>query len=270
MKYIKLSNGFEMPVIGLGMWDSHEREAEHAVAAALKNGYKNIDTAMFYKNETEVGTGIKISGIPREDVIVSTKIWYDDMYPEKVRETFEKSLSNLQLDYVDVYFLHWPINDYVGSWKVLEELYEEGKIKVIGVCNFQKHHLETLMKEAKIKPMINQIESHPTFSQAKLIDYCKEQGIAVQAWGPIGKGQDIQNEIILALAEKYGKTPAQIILRWHVQRDIIAIPKTIKEHRLVENMDVFDFELSKEDMDLISSLDTGKTNRGYQPGYQWE
>lgn len=269
MKTVTLHNGFEMPQIGLGLWSASEEEAVSAVASAVKLGYRNIDTATFYKNETAVGKGIAESGIAREDVLVSTKIWYEDMFPEKVRADFEKSIERLGTDSIDVYFLHWPLNDYVGCWKVLEELYEEGKVKVIGVCNFQKHHLETLMESAKIKPMINQFETHPLFLQGDLIDYCQSQNIAVQSWGPIGKGADLKNETIIALAEKYGKTPAQIILKWHLQRGIIVIPKSVHEERLAENIDLDGFELSKEDLDLITSLDTGVTTRGYMPGYEW-
>jgi diketogulonate reductase-like aldo/keto reductase len=269
MEFVTLSNGLKMPQIGLGMWDTYEEEAADAVCKALQLGYRHIDTAMFYKNEEAVGKGIRMSGVPREEITVVTKIWYTDMQPEKVRETFEKSLDNLGLDYVDLYLLHWPLNDYTGSWKVLEELYEEGKVKAIGVCNFQKHHMEKLLNAAKIKPMVNQIESHPLFSQDALVKYCQEQEIAVEVWGPLGQGNDLKDEVIVELSQKYQKTPAQIILRWQMQRGVIAIPKSVKEHRMIENASVFDFELSKEDMALINTRDTGITKRGYQPGYEW-
>lgn len=269
MEYITLNNGLKIPQIGLGMWDTYDEEAAQAVATALKLGYRHIDTAMFYKNEAAVGEGIRRSGVPREEITVVTKIWYTDMVQGKVRETFEQSLSNLGLDDVDMYLLHWPLNDVAGSWKVLEELYEEGRVKAIGVCNFQKHHMETLLETAKIKPMVNQIESHPLFTQDELVRYCQEQGITVEVWGPLGQGNDLTNETIINLAEKYGKTPAQIILRWHMQRGVIAIPKSVKEHRMVENASVFDFVLSEEDMAAIYAQNTGITKRGYQPGYEW-
>lgn len=270
MEKIRLENGLEVPQIGLGMWDTHGEEALQAILTALEVGYRHIDTAMFYQNEVEVGEALKRTNIPRKEIQVATKIWYTDMHADQVRKTFEKSLENLQLDYIDLYLLHWPLEDYEGSWKVLEELYEEGKVKAIGVCNFQRHHLEKLLSVAKIRPMVNQIESHPTFNQQPLVEYCQEIGIPVEVWGPLGKGADLNNEVIVALAEKYEKTPAQIILRWHMQRGVIAIPKSIKKHRLEENKDVFDFVLSEEDMNQIYQLETGVTNRGYQPGYTWE
>ena len=250
MEYITLNNGLKIPQIGLGMWDTYDEEAAQAVATALKLGYRHIDTAMFYKNEAAVGEGIRRSGVPREEITVVTKIWYTDMVQGKVRETFEQSLANLGLDDVDMYLLHWPLNDVAGSWKVLEGLYEEGRVKASGVCSFQKHHRETLLETAKIKPMVNQIESHPLFTQDELVRYCQEQGITVEVWGPLGQGNDLTNETIINLAEKYGKTPAQIILRWHMQRGVIAIPKSVKEHRMVENASVFDFALSEEDISL--------------------
>jgi diketogulonate reductase-like aldo/keto reductase len=225
---------------------------------------------MFYKNEPEVGRGIKMSGVPREEIFVSTKIWFTDMEVDKVRETFEKSLANMQLDYIDMYMLHWPMNDFVGSWKVLEELYQEGKVKSIGVCNFQKHHMEELLKHASIKPMVNQIESHPTFSQNELVKYCQEQGIPAEAWSPLGRGDDLGNAVVKEIADKYGKTTAQVILRWHLQRNLTVIPKSVKEYRMIENVDVFDFTLTEEEMQKILDQETGIPRGGYREEYTWE
>lgn len=270
MEDIILSNGIKLPKIGLGMWDAYGDEAAMAVSTALKLGYRRIDTAMFYKNEPEVGRGIRMSGIPREDVFVSTKIWYTDMEVDKVRETFQKSLDNMQLDYIDMYLLHWPMGDFIGSWKVLEELYAEGKIKSIGVCNFQKHHMEELLQYATIKPMINQIESHPTFSQNELVRYCQKNGIHAEVWSPLGRGDDLGNSSIKAIAEKYGKTSAQVILRWHMQRGVSAIPKSVKKHRMLENVSIFDFQLTEEEMQTILALETGVPRGGYREGYTWD
>lgn len=270
MEDIVLSNGVKLPKIGLGMWDAYDDEAAMAVSTALKLGYRRIDTAMFYKNEPEVGRGIRMSGIPREDVFVSTKIWYTDMEVDKVRATFQKSLDNMKLDYIDMYMLHWPMGDFIGSWKVLEELYAEGKINSIGVCNFQKHHMEKLLQHATIKPMVNQIESHPTFSQNELVRYCQENGIHAEVWSPLGRGDDLGNPSIKAIADKYGKTTAQVILRWHMQRGVSAIPKSVKEHRMLENVDVFDFQLTEEEMQIILALETGIPRGGYREGYTWD
>ncbi|MDO4942413.1 MAG: aldo/keto reductase [Lachnospiraceae bacterium] len=270
MEEITLNNGISVPKIGLGMWDAYGDEAAGAVSTALKLGYRRVDTAMFYKNEPEVGRGIQMSGIPREEIFVSTKIWFTDMEVDKVRPTFEKSLDNLQLDYIDMYMLHWPMGDVTGSWKVLEELYEEGKVKGIGVCNFQKHHMEDLLKTAKIKPMINQIESHPTFSQNDLVLYCQEQGIQPEVWSPLGRGDDLNNPVIKEIAQKYDKTTAQVILRWHMQRGVTAIPKSVKEHRMMENTSVFDFRLTEEEMAVILAQETGTPRGGYREGYTWE
>jgi diketogulonate reductase-like aldo/keto reductase len=270
MEEIQLSNGVKLPKIGLGMWDTYDDEAANAVSTALKLGYRRIDTAMFYKNEPEVGRGIKMSGVPREEIFVSTKIWFTDMEVDKVRETFEKSLANMQLDYIDMYMLHWPMNDFVGSWKVLEELYQEGKVKSIGVCNFQKHHMEELLKHASIKPMVNQIESHPTFSQNELVKYCQKQGIPAEAWSPLGRGDDLGNAVVKEIADKYGKTTAQVILRWHLQRNLTVIPKSVKEYRMIENVDVFDFTLTEEEMQKILDQETGIPRGGYREEYTWE
>lgn len=270
MEDIILKNGVILPKIGLGVWNTYGDEAITAIDTALKLGYRRIDTAMFYKNELEVGLGIKQSGIARDKIFVSTKIWYTDMEVKKVRDTFQKSLSNLQLEYIDMYMLHWPMGDYIGSWKVLEELYAEGKVKSIGVCNFQRHHLEKLLQHATIKPMVNQIESHPTFSQSDLVTYCQENGIHAEAWSPLGRGDDLGNPSVKAIAEKYGKTTAQVILRWHIQRGVSVIPKSVKEHRMLQNVDVFDFQLTDAEMKEILAQDTGIPRGGYQEGYTWD
>ncbi len=266
-----LANGMSIPKIGLGVWGTNGEEAAHAVECALKCGYRHIDTAAFYKNEEQVAEGIRRSGVAREDIVIATKVWFDDMIDEaSVRKACQQSLEKLETDYIDLYILHWPLNNYVESWKALEKLYEEGKVRAIGVSNFQRHHMEELLKAAKIKPMVNQIEIHPTFGQTELVEYCQEKGIMVEAWGPLGKGADLTNEAIGTIADKYEKTPAQIILRWHLQRDTLIIPKSVTESRIISNRDIFDFELTEEDMAVITAQETHKTNRGYMEDYTWE
>lgn len=269
--FTTLPNGRSIPQVGLGVWGTSGEEAKNAVVCALKNGYRHIDTAAFYKNEVDVAAGIKESGIPREDIFIATKVWFEDMTDEaSVRAALEDSLAKLETDYIDLYLLHWPLNNYVESWKALENLYEEGKVKAIGVSNCQKHHLEAIMKEASIKPMVNQIEIHPTFGQTKTLEYCQSQNIMVEAWGPLGKGADLNNETVVAIAKKYDKSPAQVILRWHIQRDTLVIPKSVTESRIIANQDIFDFALTEEEMKEITAQETFETKRGYMEGYTWE
>lgn len=267
--YRTLSNGSQIPEIGIGCWDAYGETVSQAIAAALQLGYRLVDSAMYYKNEPEVGAGIRNSGIPREEIFLSSKIWYTDMVKERVRPTFEKSLKDLGVDYLDMYMLHWPVGDVRGSWKILEGLYEEGLVKNLGICNCQMHHLQEIAAYANIPPVINQVESHPTFQQDALVRYTLEQGIAAEAWGPLGKGKDLNADIIVALAEKYGKSPAQIILRWHLQRGLLIIPKSIHPERMVQNTELYDFSLTPEEVAAIHTLETGETTRGYAEGYIW-
>ncbi len=253
---VKLHNGVEMPWFGLGVFKvENGNEATESVKAAIKNGYRSIDTAAIYKNEEGVGIGIKESGVAREELFITSKVWNEDQGYETTLAAFEKSLERLQLDYLDLYLIHWPGKDkYKDTWRALEKLYKDGKIRAIGVSNFQVHHLEELLKDAEIKPMVNQVEFHPRLTQKELRDYCKAQGIQLEAWSPLMQGQLLDNEVLTQIAEKHNKSVAQVILRWDLQHEVVTIPKSIKEHRIIENADIFDFELSQEDMDKIDTL----------------
>ncbi|MGG1248781.1 glyoxal/methylglyoxal reductase [Bacillus spizizenii] len=253
---VKLHNGVEMPWFGLGVFKvENGSEATESVKAAIKNGYRSIDTAAVYKNEEGVGIGIKESGVAREELFITSKVWNEDQGYETTLAAFEKSLERLQLDYLDLYLIHWPGKDkYKDTWRALEKLYKDGKIRAIGVSNFQVHHLEELLKDAEIKPMVNQVEFHPRLTQKELRDYCKAQGIQLEAWSPLMQGQLLDNEVLTQIAEKHNKSVAQVILRWDLQHEVVTIPKSIKEHRIIENADIFDFELSQEDMDRIDAL----------------
>ncbi|WP_439024498.1 glyoxal/methylglyoxal reductase [Bacillus halotolerans] len=253
---VKLHNGVEMPWFGLGVFKvENGSEATESVKAAIKNGYRSIDTAAVYKNEEGVGIGIKESGVAREELFITSKVWNEDQGYDTTLAAFEKSLERLQLDYLDLYLIHWPGKDkYKDTWRALEKLYKDGKIRAIGVSNFQVHHLEELLKDAEIKPMVNQVEFHPRLTQKELRDYCKKQGIQLEAWSPLMQGQLLDNEVLTQFAVKYNKSVAQVILRWDLQHEVVTIPKSIKEHRIIENADIFDFELSQEDMDKIDAL----------------
>ncbi|WP_431784475.1 glyoxal/methylglyoxal reductase [Bacillus subtilis] len=253
---VKLHNGVEMPWFGLGVFKvENGNEATESVKAAIKNGYRSIDTAAIYKNEEGVGIGIKESGVAREELFITSKVWNEDQGYETTLAAFEKSLERLQLDYLDLYLIHWPGKDkYKDTWRALEKLYKDGKIRAIGVSNFQVHHLEELLKDAEIKSMVNQVEFHPRLTQKELRDYCKAQGIQLEAWSPLMQGQLLDNEVLTQIAEKHNKSVAQVILRWDLQHEVVTIPKSIKEHRIIENADIFDFELSQEDMDKIDAL----------------
>lgn len=253
-----LSNGVKMPSIGFGTYKSgSDEETAKIIKYALKIGYRQIDTASFYGNEVGIGNGIKESGINREDIFLVTKLWNDDHGYDKTIEAFNKSLERLQVDYIDLYLIHWPNKLNSETWKAFEHLYKTGKVKSIGVCNFKIGHLEELKKTAEIMPMVNQVEIHPQSSKNDMLRYCEENNIQLVAWSPIMRGKLFSNELILGLAEKYKKTIAQIILRWHVQRGIIPIPKSSNEGRIKENLSIFDFELSNDDMSIIDSLNEG-------------
>lgn len=251
-----LHNGVKMPWMGLGVFKVEEgEEVVESVKAALRNGYISIDTAAIYGNEEGVGKAIKESGIPREDLFITTKLWNSEQGYEKSLKAFETSMEKLGLDYLDLYLIHWPGKDkYKDTWKAFEKLYKDGKIRAIGVSNFQVHHLEDLMSEAEVKPMVNQVEFHPHLTQKELLAFCKEQGIALEAWSPLKQGQLLDEPLLKEIAEKYNKSVAQVILRWDLQHGVITIPKSTKEHRIIENADVFDFELSQEEVEKIDSL----------------
>jgi len=254
-----LNNGVKMPWFGLGVYKTQEGpEVENAVAAALEAGYRLIDTAALYGNETGVGNAIRASGIRREEVFVTTKVWNSDQGYDETLRAFEASLARLGFDYVDLYLVHWPVKGkYKDTWRALERLYKEGLTRAIGVSNFHIHHLEDLMSSCEVKPAVNQVECHPLLTQTELRKFCREQNIAFQAWAPIMKGQ-LDLPVLTELAAKYGKTPAQIVLRWDLQSDILTIPKSIRPERIRENANIFDFELSDEDMARIDALNQNK------------
>ncbi|WP_309520723.1 MULTISPECIES: aldo/keto reductase [Peribacillus] len=255
-----LHNGVEMPWFGLGVFKVEEGpELVNAVKVAIKHGYRSIDTAAIYENEEGVGQGIreglKEAGISREDLFVTSKVWNADLGYESAIAAYEKSLQKLGLEYLDLYLIHWPVEGkYKEAWRALETLYKEGKVKAIGVSNFQIHHLKDLMEDAEVKPMVNQVECHPRLTQKEVQAFCKEQGIQLEAWSPLMQGELLDNEVLQAIATKHGKSVAQVILRWDLQNGIVTIPKSTKEHRIVENSTVFDFELTAEEMNQIDGL----------------
>jgi diketogulonate reductase-like aldo/keto reductase len=253
---VTLHNGVKMPWFGLGVFKVEDgQEVIDSVKYAIKAGYKSIDTAKIYENEEGVGQAIRESGIARDELFVTTKVWNADQGYESTLKAFDTSLQKLGLDYLDLYLIHWPGKDkYKKTWKALEKLYKDGRVRAIGVSNFHVHHLEDLLADAEIKPMVNQVELHPLLTQVELREYCKKQGIQIEAWSPLAQGQLLDNEVLKEIAAKHGKSTAQVILRWDLQNEIVTIPKSIKEHRIIENADVFDFELSAEDMDKINAL----------------
>ncbi|MCM3568013.1 aldo/keto reductase [Neobacillus mesonae] len=251
-----LHNGVKMPWFGLGVFKVQEgSEVIEAVRAALKNGYRSIDTASYYQNEEGVGLAIKESGIPREDLFITSKVWNSDHGYDSALQAYETSLKKLGLDYLDLYLIHWPgKNKFKETWKALEKLYKDGRVRAIGVSNFKVHHLQELMQDCEIKPMVNQVEYHPHLTQKELLAFCQKEGIQLEAWSPLKRGQLLNEPVITEIAGKHGKTPAQIILRWDLQSQVITIPKSIKEMRIIENADVFDFELTAEEMKNIDGL----------------
>ncbi|HPZ00911.1 MAG TPA: aldo/keto reductase, partial [Clostridiales bacterium] len=230
-----------------------------AVLEALSVGYRLIDTAAAYFNEADVGAAIRESGIPREDLFITTKLWIQDAGYEAAKEAFQTSLAKLGLDYLDLYLIHQPFGDYYGAWRAMEELYEEGKIRAIGVSNFAPDRLTDLAVHARIQPMVNQVELHPFFAQEKALQNMRDLGVVPEAWGPLAEAKPelFTNETLTAMAEKYGKTVAQVVLRWNVQRGVVIIPKTVKKSRMEENLDIWDFCLTPEEMDAVSTLDLG-------------
>lgn len=255
-----LHNGVKMPWFGIGVFKVEEGpELVNAVKTAIKHGYRSVDTAAIYENEEGVGKGIqeglKEAGISREDLFVTSKVWNADLGYESTIAAYETSLKNLGLEYLDLYLIHWPVEGkYKDAWRALETLYKEGRVKAIGVSNFQIHHLEELRKDAEIKPMINQVEYHPRLTQKELKAFCQDNGIQLEAWSPLMQGQLLDNEILQEIANKHNKSVAQIILRWDLQKGVVTIPKSTKEHRIIENANVFDFELTTEEMEIIDEL----------------
>lgn len=259
MEFIKLKDGHEIPQIGLGVFRTPEGEVtKEAVKSALQAGYRHIDTAKIYGNEKSTGEGIKASGVDRKDIFLTTKLWNDDIRAGKTREVFAESLRLLDTDYVDLYLIHWPVEKREQAWLEMVKLQEEGKIRSIGVSNFQQHHLEELACVSDVVPVVDQIESNPYFQNQELIDYCQSRGICVEVWSPLGGSVDnriLTDETLTDIARKYGKSVAQVIIRWHMQRGVVVLPKSTHEDRIRQNIDVFDFALTKQDMDRIRALD---------------
>ena len=259
MENITLNNGVEMPILGFGVYQMNDAsECEKSVLDAIEVGYRLIDTASAYGNEEAVGNAIKKSGVPRKELFITTKLWISDAGYEKAKQAFELSLKKLQLDYLDLYLIHQPYGDIYGSWRAMEEFYKEGKIKAIGVSNFHPDRIMDLMVHNEIKPAINQIETHPFTQQIETQNFLQENNVQIQSWGPFAEGKNdmFTNELLVSIGAKYNKSVAQVILRWLTQRDVIAIPKSVKKERIIENFNIFDFELDVEDMNAIATLDT--------------
>ncbi len=258
----KLNNGVEMPILGFGVYQIPDYdECKRAVLDAFETGYRLIDTAAAYFNEKAVGDAIKESGINRKELFITTKLWINNAGYENAKKGFETSMEKLQLDYLDLYLIHQPFGDYYGSWRAMEELYENKKVRAIGVCNFYPDRLMDLAEHNKIKPAINQIETHPFFQREYDNEIMKNYGTQIESWGPFaeGRGDMFTNPILSEIGKKYNKSAAQVILRWLIQRNVVVIPKSVHKERIIENFNIFDFELSADDMNKIKSMDTGKS-----------
>lgn len=252
----KLSNGVAMPWLGLGVWKMEDGAAvAEVVKAAVRQGYRSIDTAAIYQNETGVGQGIRECGIPREELFITTKVWNGDQGYDSTLAAYDESLRKLGLDYVDLYLVHWPVKGkYRETWKALVQLYKEGRVRAIGVSNFHAHHLQDVIDDTGVVPMVNQVEFHPQLSQKPLLAFCKERGIQMEAWSPLAQGRLTDHPVLTAIGAKYGKSASQIILRWDLQNGVVTIPKTVREERLKENASVFDFALTPDEMAAIDGL----------------
>ena len=262
MQYVTLSNGVKMPILGYGVYQVTKDECERCVLDALKVGYRAIDTAQSYFNEEEVGSAIVKSGIPREEIFLTTKVWVEHYGYEEAKKSVKESMRKLKTDYIDLVLLHQPFSDAYGAYRALEELYEAGKIRAIGISNFYVDRMVDFASFNRIKPMVNQVETHIYNQQKELKEWADKYGIQLEAWAPFGEGRGgtFDNPAIVKLAEKYGKTPAQVMLRWHIQRGIVVIPKSTHIDRMEENFNVFDFTLSDEDMDAIAGLDKAQSS----------
>lgn len=260
-----MHNGNKVSCIGYGTYKTSNEEVYSAVLAAVKAGYRHIDTAAYYRNEEGIGKAVRECGVPREELFVTSKVWNADRGYENTKKAFADSMKRLGIDYLDLYLIHWPANKKqfgdeakrinAETWKALEELYAEGKVKAIGVSNFLPHHIEELMETAAVKPMVDQIEFHPGWAQLEVSGYCQKNGIVVEAWSPLGRKAALDNEVLKSIAEKYGKNAAQVCVRWILQHGILPLPKTVNPGRMVENADVFDFELTQEEIETIDRLE---------------
>lgn len=259
MQTVKLNNGVEMPILGFGVFQVKDlEECERSVVDAIQTGYRLIDTAQSYENEEAVGKAIKKSGVPREELFITTKVWIQSNGYEGTKRAFENSLKRLQLDYLDLYLIHQPFGDVYGEWRAMQELYKEGKVRAIGVSNFHPDRLIDLIVHNEIVPAVNQIETHPFHQQIETQKFLQENNVQTESWGPFAEGKNniFQNELLASIGNKYNKTIAQVILRWLTQRGVIAIPKSVRKERMEENFNIFDFELSAADMEAINALDT--------------
>jgi diketogulonate reductase-like aldo/keto reductase len=263
MEYVNLNEGNKIPLVGFGTYKCTEEEGIASVKAALNQGYSLLDTASVYGNEEAVGKGIKKSDLAREDVYITTKLWRENLGYQSAKIEFQKSLERLEVDYIDLYLIHWPANEKnydnwqkanADSWRAMEELQAEGKIKSIGVSNFFEEHLKSLMQTAKVMPAVNQIEFHPGYWQSELVTYCKNQNITVESWSPLARGKVLENETLIKIAKNHNKSVSQICLRWIIQHEVIVIPKSSTPERIKENIDLFTFELSSEEMKQIDIL----------------
>ena len=276
MKYIPVAEKHTIPALGLGTWKSNKGEVATAVSEALKIGYRHIDCAPIYMNEQEVGTALgtalQSGAVQREELWITSKLWYNAHAKKHVRPALEKTLRELQLDYLDLFLIHWPlpaVGDFVDTWKALIEIYRSGRVRAIGVSNFQPHHLDRLAAETTVVPAANQIEIHPYFAQDDVRAFDREHGIATEAWSPIGQGQVLDDPTIVHIAERVHRTPAQVTLRWHIQRGDIVFPKSVTPARIAENFAIFDFELADEEMAAITAL-RGGGRRGPDPDeFNW-
>ena len=259
MQHVKLNNGVEMPILGFGVFQmSNPDECERSVLDAIQAGYRLIDTAASYQNELQVGNAIRKSGIPREELFVTTKLWVQDTGYENTKKSFQRSLDKLQLDYLDLFLIHQPYGDVHGSWRALEELYKAGKVRAIGVSNFHPDRVMDIIMFNEVVPAVNQVETHPFNQQIDNQKFLVENNVQIESWGPFAEGKNnlFQNELLGSIASKYNKSIAQVVLRWLTQRGVVVIPKSVRKERIIENFNIFDFELNAEDMDAIVSLDT--------------
>ncbi|GGH16642.1 aldo/keto reductase [Paenibacillus segetis] len=259
MQKVVLNNGVEMPILGFGVYQIQDtNECEQSVYDAIMAGYRLIDTAASYLNEEAVGRAIKRSGVAREELFITTKLWVQDTGYERTKNAFEKSLNRLQLEYLDLYLIHQPFGDVYGSWRAMEELYREGKVRAIGVSNFQADRLIDLIIHNEVIPTVNQVETHPFNQQIESAKFMKENSVQIESWAPFAEGKNnlFENELLVAIAEKYNKSVAQVVLRSMTQREIVVIPKSVRKERIIENFNIFDFELSQEDVESITALDT--------------
>ena len=262
MEKVVLNNGVEMPILGFGVYQvTDPNECETSVFEAINAGYRLIDTAQAYGNEEAVGKAIKKSGVARDELFITTKLWLSDVIYEKAKKAFEKSLKNLGLDYLDLYLIHQPYGDVHGAWRAMEELYKEGKIRAIGISNFQPDRVMDMIMFNEVVPAVNQIETHPFNQHIETQKFLIENKVQIESWGPFAEGRNdiFKNELLASIGKKYNKSIAQVILRWLTQRGIVVIPKSVRKERIVENFNVFDFELAAEDIEAIATLDTGKS-----------